>query len=325
MDNSAHIAAIAIGRNEGERLRICLASLGQAARVIYVDSGSTDGSPALARALGAEVVDLDMSQPFTAARARNTGLEALRAAGTRPEFVIFIDGDCELQAEFVPQAMAKMQAEPRAAVVCGRRRERHPQASVYNAQCDREWDTPVGEALACGGDALMRMAALDEIGGYDPSLIAGEEPEMCVRLRACGWSIWRIDAEMTLHDAAMTTFGQFWKRTRRAGHAFAEGAYMHGAAPEHHFVAETKRAAAWGLALPVVSVLLLLAAPALGVLALLLYPVQIARLALRAGGDRAAWQNAALLTVGKLAEGQGVAEFHLRRLLGRRAGLIEYK
>lgn len=325
MDNTVYIAAIAIGRNEGKRLRTCLVSLGQAARVIYVDSGSTDGSPALARELGAEVVDLDMSQPFTAARARNTGLEALRAAGTRPEFVIFIDGDCELQPGFVAEAMAKMQAEPRAAVVCGRRRERHPEASVYNAQCDREWDTPVGEALACGGDALMRMAALDEVGGYDPGLIAGEEPEMCVRLRGRGWSIWRIDAEMTLHDAAMTTFGQFWKRTRRAGHAFAEGAYMHGAAPEYHFVAETKRAAAWGLALPVVIVLLLLTAPALGILALLLYPVQIARLARRAGGDRAAWQNAALLTVGKLAEGQGVAEFHLRRLLGRRAGLIEYK
>jgi len=325
MDNTVHIAAIAIGRNEGKRLRTCLVSLGQAARVIYVDSGSTDGSPALARELGAEVVDLDMSQPFTAARARNTGLEALRAAGTRPEFVIFIDGDCELQPGFMAEAMAKMQAEPRAAVVCGRRRERHPDASVYNAQCNREWDTPVGEALACGGDALMRMAALDEVGGYDPGLIAGEEPEMCVRLRGRGWSIWRIDAEMTLHDAAMTTFGQFWKRTRRAGHAFAEGAYMHGAAPEYHFVAETKRAAAWGLALPVVIVLLLLTAPALGILALLLYPVQIARLARRAGGDRTAWQNAALLTVGKLAEGQGVAEFHLRRLLGRRAGLIEYK
>lgn len=325
MSRTPVIAAIAIGRNEGTRLRQCLASLGGADRIVYVDSGSTDGSPALAREMGAEVVDLDMGRPFTAARARNTGLQALRAAGPRPEFVIFIDGDCELQSGFIDAAMAQMQAAPRAAVVCGRRRERRPEKSVYNAQCDREWDTPVGEALACGGDALMRMAALDEVGGYDPALIAGEEPEMCVRLRAADWSIWRIDAEMTLHDADMTRFGQFWKRSRRAGHAFAEGAHMHGAPPEYHFAAETRRAAAWGLALPAVIVLLLLAAPLLGLLLALIYPAQIARLAQRAGGDKAAWQNAALLTVGKLAEGQGVAEFHLRRLMGRRAGLIEYK
>jgi glycosyltransferase involved in cell wall biosynthesis len=69
------IAAIAIGRNEGERLVRCFASLqGRVGLIVYVDSGSTDGSVAAAQDSGAEVVALDLSVPFTAARARNAGL-----------------------------------------------------------------------------------------------------------------------------------------------------------------------------------------------------------------------------------------------------------
>lgn len=319
------IAAIVIGRNEGARLVQCLDSLeGQAGRIVYVDSGSTDGSVAMARARGVEVVTLDMAQPFTAARARNAGLEQLRQ-GDVPDFVQFVDGDCEVRPGWIAQAFSFLQENPKVAVVCGRRRERHPEVSVYNAQCDREWDTPIGKARACGGDALMRMKALDQVGGYDPRLIAGEEPEMCVRLRGKGWKIWRLDAEMTWHDAAMTRFGQFWKRARRAGHAYAEGAFLHGAPPERHYVLQLKRAVIWGIALPVCIFALTLALSPWFLALFAVYPLQIARLARRSGGGTAAWQEAALLTVAKVAEGLGVLEFHLRRLAGRRAGLIEYK
>jgi len=292
------IAAVVIGRNEGARLLGCLDSLaGRVARIVYVDSGSTDGSAAAARARGAEVVDLDLARPFTAARARNAGLDRLRETGARPVHVQFVDGDCSVVPGWIETARAFLDSHPEVAAVCGRRRERHPEASVYNRLCDWEWDTPVGEAKACGGDALIRMAALDAVGGYDPALIAGEEPEMCVRLRARGWRIRRLDAEMTLHDAAMTRFGQFWQRMRRSGHAYAEGAALHGAPPERHCVAETRLA----------------------------YPAQVLRLALRDGGSRAAWDRAALLTAGKFAEAQGALEYHWRRRRGRPAGLIEYK
>lgn len=213
------LAVVIIGRNEGARLIRGLACVAAADRVVYVDSGSTDGSQQAAAKAGAEVVALDMSQPFTAARARNAGLERLRMHGTRPTLVQFMDGDCELQPEWLPAARTFLDSHPEVGVVFGRRRERFPDATIYNRMCDWEWDVPLGEQRACGGDALMRMDALDEVGGYNPALIAGEEPEMCVRLRAAGWKIWRIDTEMTLHDAAMTRLGQFWSRARRAGHA----------------------------------------------------------------------------------------------------------
>lgn len=316
--------AVLIGRNEGDRLKLCLASVSGVDRVVYVDSGSTDGSVEAARAAGAEVVSLDMSLPFTAARARNAGIEALKR-GNIPDLVQFIDGDCELQPDWLATATAFLEANPKAAVACGRRRERFPEASIYNRLCDREWDTPVGQAKACGGDALMRMAALSEVGGYDPTLIAGEEPEMCVRLRAKGWQIWRLDAEMTLHDAAMTRLGQFWKRAKRGGHAWAEGAWMHGRAPERHGVAGTRRALIWGAALPLAIVAMALLVSPWALLLLLAYPAQITRLARRDGGSRVAWEQAGLLTLGKFPEAQGALEFFTRRLTGRRSGLIEYK
>ncbi|MGC5198866.1 glycosyltransferase family 2 protein, partial [Aphanothece microscopica RSMan92] len=149
------------------------------------------------------------------------------------------DGDCTLQPGFLSAATAALAAHPRAVVVCGRRRERHPQASVWNRLCDREWNTPPGKARACGGDALFRFGPLMAAGGYRDSLIAGEEPELCLRLIRAGGEVWRIPAEMTLHDAAILRPGQWWRRTRRAGHAFAEGAHLHGAGPERHWVAET--------------------------------------------------------------------------------------
>ena len=99
------IGVVAIGRNEGERLRRCLESLdGHGLTVVYVDSGSTDDSVALARSLSIEVVDLDMSTPFTAARARNAGFERLLQIDPGVRFVQFLDGDCEVADGWLERA-----------------------------------------------------------------------------------------------------------------------------------------------------------------------------------------------------------------------------
>ena len=318
------IAAVVIGRNEGARLSACLASLRErVSEIVYVDSGSIDGSVGHARATGARVVELDPARPFTAARARNAGLAALDRACV--ELVQLVDGDCSVAPGWIDTAAAFLAARADVAIVCGRRREEHPEASVFNRLCDIEWQGPAGEARACGGDALARLAALDAVGGFCDRLIAGEEPELCLRLRHAGWKIWRLDAEMSRHDARMTRFGQWWRRSLRAGHAFAEGAHLHGAAPKRHWVAETRRALFWGAALPALIVLAGIWQPAAVALAGI-YPLQVLRLAARKGlGHRAAWEWAAFTVLGKFAEAQGVLRFHSGRLFSRRARLIEYR
>ena len=324
------IGVVAIGRNEGERLRDCLRSLvGRAAAIVYVDSGSTDGSAATARALGADVVDLDLSIPFTAARARNAGFERLKKLSPNLEYVQFVDGDCVVRDDWLARAAAELQDDAKLAVVCGRRRERRPDASVFNQLCDWEWDTPIGDAKACGGDALMRVAAFAAVGGFDPSLIAGEEPELCVRLRAAGWKVRRIATEMTLHDAAMTRASQWWKRTVRAGHAFAEGAARHGRPPERHWVREVRSNWFWGLSVPLAAAVFAWPTHGWSLLLLAGYLVlgwRVSRHALRRGLSRRDAATLALFTVvGKLPNVVGQIQYYRNRLLGRRSRIIEYK
>jgi glycosyltransferase involved in cell wall biosynthesis len=312
------IAAVVIGRNEGPRLIACLAALqGQLDQIIYVDSGSTDGSVAAAHSVGAKVIALDMSQPFSAARARNAGVAAL---SDDVDLVQFLDGDCALREGWIATAAGFLARHPQVAVVCGRRRERFPEASVYNALIDREWDTPIGQTLACGGDALMRVAPLRAAGGYREGLIAGEEPELCLRLRQQGWHIWRLDAEMSWHDAEIMRIGQWWKRSQRAGHAFAEGAALHGAGPERHWVGETRRALIWGAALPVAVLVLAALLSPWALLLVLVYPLQVLRLARRGGR---AW--ACFTTLAKFPEALGALQYFLRRIAGRNSKIIEYK
>ncbi|HEY8427383.1 MAG TPA: glycosyltransferase [Sandaracinaceae bacterium] len=324
------VGVVAIGRNEGERLARCLASVeGRVELVVYVDSGSTDGSVELARRMGCEVVELDPSVPFTAARARNAGVAHLRRRVPAVRYVQFVDGDCELAEGWLERARARLEARADLAVACGRRRERRPEASIYNLLCDVEWDTPVGEASACGGDAMMRLDALAAAGGFDETLIAGEEPELCVRLRRAGYRIERLDAEMTLHDAAITRFSQWWRRTKRAGHAYAEGAARHGRSPERHFVRETRRIWLWGAVVPALAIGG--AVPSLGLSLGLFaaYGVSAAR-AYRAVRRRGRPRGDALpyalfTTLGKFPELVGMIEYHASRARGRRRALIEYK
>jgi GT2 family glycosyltransferase len=333
------LGIVVIGRNEGERLVRCLRSVlglersgGRHNAMVYVDSNSTDRSVEHARALGAEVVALDTSRKFTAARARNAGLARLLELHPEVEVVQFVDGDCEVDPAWLNVAAEFLESSPEYAVVCGRRRERFPEQSVYNRLCDLEWDTPVGPRASCGGDAMIRVTALRAVDGYRESLIAGEEPEMCFRMRALGHRVMRLSAEMTLHDAAMFRFGQWFQRSRRAGHASAEMAALHGRSPERPGVRQVLRALFWGIALPVSAVALgIWQGPALGVALMTLGPLYLFwrsyRSERKAGGRSAADARlyAGACVLAKVPEAAGVLTYLYNRLRSRPSTLLEYK
>lgn len=325
---SARIGIVVIGRNEGERLVRCLASLGDAATVVYVDSGSSDGSVAAARAAGATVVELDMGIPFTAARARNAG----RAALGQVDFVQFVDGDCAVQPGWLDSARAALAADDGLAAAFGRRREIAPGASRYNWLCDVEWAVPAGPARYFGGDVMLRAAALDAAGGYPEEMIAGEEPDLAMRLRAGGWRIVCLPAEMTLHDAAIHRFGQWWRRAERSGHAYAELAARHGG----DYARRLRGVLVWAAAIPLLALGLLLAGTIAasmtlaiaGGLVLLLPLAQGLRLTWREARRRPVGEAvtlAAAMMLAKPAQANGAARFWLGRTRGRRVALIEYK
>lgn len=323
---SDDVAVVAIGRNEGQRLIDCLTSAKSNTRnVVYVDSGSTDGSVAAAEQAGAFVVRLDMTRPFTAARARNEGFTAVMVHRPDIRFVQFVDGDCILVPGWLEKALTFIEQRKDAAVVCGRRRERSPTASIYNQLCDLEWNTPIGKALACGGDSLMRVEAFKAVSGFRSQSIAGEEPELCVRLRERGWEIWRLDAEMTQHDAAITQFDKWWVRTVRSGYAFAEVSRLHGNSPFGIWKRETARAIFWGGLLPIAICLGAIIHPAV-LACTLIYVLQIIRIAFAKGPTCSrSWAYALMMPLAKIAEFQGILRYCRHLLTGRTATLIEYK
>jgi GT2 family glycosyltransferase len=321
------LGVVIIGRNLGERLGRCLASIPRAgARAVYVDSGSQDGSVDLARLACLEVVQLERDVPFTAARARNRGLEYLLRVGPGLELVQFVDGDCELVDGWIDAARQTLDTRRDVAVVCGRRREAD-RSSIFGRLSDLEWDVPCGEVAACGGDAMMRVSAFGAVGGFDASLIAGEEPELCLRLRRRGWKIVRLAREMTRHDGRMRHFGQWWRRSARAGYAFSAGASRYGLAPERYRLRETVSIVLWGAALPVLVLCDALRARRRALLLLAGYPALFARVYFKA---RRRWRRsdaalyATACVVGKLPEAQGAALFLWDRLTGAGRGAIEY-
>jgi GT2 family glycosyltransferase len=324
------VGVVAIGRNEGERLVRCLESLPRGLRAVYVDSGSTDGSREAARQRGVEVVELDLSVPFTAARARNAGFARLQERHPEVQLVQFLDGDCEVQPGWIETAAATLRAAPDLVAVCGWRRERYADRTVYNTLCDVEWRLgPVGETLAFGGDVMIRAAALAAVGAYDEQVIAAEDDEVGIRLRAAGGRFLRLDRVSTVHDAAMTRIGQWWNRAKRCGHAYAQVSDMHGGPPERYYVEEKRRTLTWGVAVPALATGLALPTLGLSLWLFAAYPAQAVRtyrgIRKRGFNPRESLIWAVSCTACKVPEAFGVAKYHLDKLKHRRPTIIEYK
>jgi len=324
------VGIVVIGRNEGERLTRCLESaIRSTPRIVYVDSGSTDDSLQIASSLGIPAVELDPSSALGPSRARNTGTTHLLRLDPKIAFIQFVDGDCELVPGWVDRGAFLLQNAPDVAVVCGRLRERYPTATIYNQLCEIEWDQPVGEVGACGGNCMVRADAFRQVGGFDPSVLAGEESELCLRLRNRHWRVLRTGEAMAIHDAAMTRAGQWWRRGIRSGYAYAQGAWMHGTTPERLFVREIRRVWAWGFFLPLVAISLAWPSRGISLMLMLLYPAQFwwTYLQLRrrplAAKPAAAYAISCVLT--KFAEVYGVWKFAIRQIRGAPLRLIEHR
>lgn len=329
---SAEVGIVVIGRNEGEFLRSSLESaLSATATVVYVDSGSTDDSLTIAADLGVDILKLDSSIPFTAARAYNTGVDRLLSLNPSVQFVQFLDGDAQLMTGWVQVAYDTLVQNPDVAVVCGRRREKFPERSIFNLLADMEWDTPVGDVSECGPESMMRLSLFQTIGGFDQSLIAGEEPEICFRFRQAGGKILRIDADTSRHDMNMTSLKQWWRRSRRGGYAFAEEAWIHRNQPGQYRIRHCLRIWFWALGLPGITIALV---PVTGGLSLVLWPIGYTITLYktyhwasqhRQYSTSYAWLYSLFCLFIKFPELHGQLEFLILKFLRRRRQIIEYK
>ena len=326
------LSVVVIGRNEGVRLAACLDSIRQVrgvavSELVYVDSASTDGSPALALQHGAIVIVVHPERP-TAAIGRNAGWRRVQS-----DLVLFLDGDTVLHPDFPLAACDALSRDNSVVAVWGHRRETHPEASIFNRVLDLDWVYRPGLTEFCGGDVLMRRKALLETEGFDEGLIAGEEPELCRRLRAQGYGILHIDHPMTGHDLQITRLSQYWRRATRAGHAYAEVSERYRRSNDPSWAAERKRNLIRGSFWPVSLAIAILAGFRFGILPVAAWLALLLLLSVRSAW-KARWKGArpwVLFAYGIHSHLQqapilvGQLQYELNKRQGKSRKLIEYK
>lgn len=223
MITGAVVTFVVIGRNEEKNLGRCLESVRRQsadARILYVDSRSTDRSVEIAKGCaGVEVLVLTDERP-SAAKARNAGWRAARGA----TFVHFVDGDCVLADGWLPHALAAAR-DPSVGAVFGRFKEMHPDASIYNRMADLDWPTATGPVETFGGIVLVRRACLEATTGYDETLRVGEDPALALDIRRQGLTVLQTPHLMAHHDIDIASFGAYWRRNVMVGWSLAEISY----------------------------------------------------------------------------------------------------
>jgi len=326
------VGIVVIGRNEGDRLRACFESLQSlGVSVTYVDSGSTDNSVSIARRYTQHIVELDSSKPFSAARARNEGFADLIKWHPRIKYIQFIDGDCTLSPDWIKAAAQELDADPRLAAVTGHLLEKNPDHSIYNQLCAMEWKSPVGEMThfgAFGGISMIRGSVLQEVGGFNPAVIAGEEPELAGRMSRAGYKIKKIDHQMAVHDANIMRFSQWWKRAVREGHSIGHRMQLSEDGSLQDNLKAQKSVWFWGLVFPLIILTTLLPTKGWSLLLLtgyLFLAYRIVRYSRNQGDSlKEALLYARFLVLGKFANVVGLLKFYLRRK-NKGFKIIEYK
>jgi GT2 family glycosyltransferase len=330
--SSDRLGFVAIGRNEGDRLKACLRAIKlhcPGCPIVYVDSGSSDDSVEFALSEKLTVVELDMTVPFTAARARNEGYRRLLSQHPNLTFVQFFDGDCEMVEGWIDAAMKALGADPKIGIVSGRRMEKFLNASIYNTLMDIEWNTPVGETRAVLGDMCVRVEAFELVGGFDGSIIAAEDDDFCIRVRKAGYKVYRIDAPMSRHDANIMSISQWYRRSKRGGHGYANLNHVHGGKPDYYFRKELMSVTFWGALFPLSALIFLIVQPWVSLALVLIYALFIVKTLVRRKrkGDslKVAFYYAFLIYTGKTAEFLGGLQYWKNLLLAQKHQLIEYK
>ena len=299
---------------------------------VYADSASSDDSVAIASAMADLVVQLDPSTPLSAARGRNEGFSVLTTRWPSLDYILFLDGDCILSDGFAQAAAATMDQRSEVAVVVGKLIEKKAeQENVYSRLAALEWFSAIGDITDfgnLGGIMVARVADFRLVNGFNPRMIAGEDSEFGVRLALKGRVVTKIDHAMAEHDACITSFDQWWKRSVRAGHALAERYMKHGRSAVHDCRREFFRTLFWGTAIPVAAILPAWWTHGLSLLLLLGYPASFAKVAL-SGLKRGHSPSDALLEARfslyhKVANTIGLFKYFRRRLTGQ-VQIIEYK
>lgn len=207
-------------KDRADDLRNCLTSLAQLdypqdwLEVVVVDDGSSDATPAVARELGATLLESG-AVGGGPALARNKG-----AAAATGEILAFIDSDCTASAGWLTELLPAFFDEKLAAVGgwvdgmhLGSALDRY-EAVMSSLNLGRR-----EMSAGSGGDTfylpscnlLLRKSAFVAAGGFNPDMQVGEDVDLTWRLRDAGWKIQYLP-QGTVYHAHRSKLWPFMQR-----------------------------------------------------------------------------------------------------------------
>ncbi len=286
--NEPLVAAVVISRNEEQwiesSLRSAVAAVAPFAgsEVVLVDSCSSDRTVERARRQPIRLIELRPDAPLSPALGRLVGQEA-----TRSRYILFVDGDTEIDAAWVATALEFLETHPDVAAVDGKLPEAYYQDGRLvgrNADVFASGDAPAAvEGL--GGNAIYRRVALAGVGSFNPFIVSYEEAELAARLRKSGFAVMRLPVVMGTHRTgprgSLQELGRRYRENLIKGYgqtlrvALGQGTFLAHARSMKRYL-QFQAVVAFGLVAGLASVLtgnqgLLLAPLFLGVLLVVLF------------------------------------------------------
>jgi glycosyltransferase involved in cell wall biosynthesis len=180
--------------------------------VIVADGGSRDRTLAVAAHYPVRVVQLQPDVRPSCGIGPQLGFQY-----SHEPFICLMDGDMLLDPDFLPEALAYLEANPTAAGVTGRVEEMNQTSLEYVRRGRRiSPENRIGPIDRMNGGGLYRTKAIEEAGYLsDRNLHGYEEFDLGVRLRARGWTLNRLDRRFVRHFGhalnAYALLGRRWK------------------------------------------------------------------------------------------------------------------
>jgi hypothetical protein len=213
-----------------ETLRSVRAQTHRALEIVVVDDGSTDSTAALAGAHAAEdprVRVLSVANGGVAA-ARNAGIAVSRGA-----FVAPVDADDLWHPEKIARQLAVIERDPEIGYVYTFFRRIDSRGDVLSISGEGTWIEGAAylRSLLCnfvnnGSSLLIRRAALDEVGGYEPGLrgqgAQGCEDYLLQILIARTWRVACVPECLTGYRYGETGMSTDWERMARSHRVMLE-------------------------------------------------------------------------------------------------------
>jgi len=175
--------------------------------LILVDNGSTDGSVEFVREHAGDAARMFLCPGLTVAAMRNAGARA-----STGEFLSFIDVDCEVSPDYYETALRVLHTTDAAAT--GSRyalpETPHWTESVWDRMHRNLEDGYV--STLNGGNLFVRASAFWAVDGFRESLVSGEDPDLCTRLREAGFAIYEDHKVRVIHHGNPKTLHGFFRK-----------------------------------------------------------------------------------------------------------------